>query len=276
MSMMDIPNISYKLKSDIPQIHEWIYETISQKAQEKLRKEKSIKSRYMINEPYNQYTPYTDVVYRLNGYSVRHPEDESYPKFHTFQTAGSIHRTFEEAKARIDEIVANAEVNNNYLKWHAFFIAEVPFGVSCWDVYDGQKRWAFSGKGELISHKSISTLDDINGNGQIYWGREESDCRFKVGDVVEIFSTRGVELGMISAMPINFEYCKKRLPETQPDEPMLFHLDYSDDNYGAVIFDSDYPEHVEVIDCFPAETLPLDESVVEKLRERFEKIRNSQ
>lgn len=63
-------------------------------------------------------------MYRLNGYSVRHPEDESYPKFHTFQTAGSIHRTFEEAKARIDEIVANAEVNNNYIKWHAFFIAE--------------------------------------------------------------------------------------------------------------------------------------------------------
>ena len=229
----------------------------------------------MINEPYNQYTPYTDVVYRLSGFSVRHPEDEYYPKFPVFQTEGSIHRTFEDAKARIDEIVANAKINNNFIKWQSFYIAEVPIGICCFDTYDGQKHWAFSGSGELIAIKGISTLEDVNGNCQIYWGREESDCRFKVGDVVEICSTRGVqlgrgvELGIISAMPINFEHCKKRLPIDQPSEPMGFHLDYSDDNYMAITLDGEYPEPVEVIDCFPAETLPLDETIVAILKERL-------
>ena len=231
----------------------------------------------MINEPYNQYTPYTNVVYSLTGFSVRHPEDEYYPMFHILQTEGSVHLTFEAAKARIDKIVASSKENNDIIRWQSFYIAEVPIGICCFDVYDGQKRWSFSGKGELVAHKAISTLEDINGNCQIYWGREESECKFKVGDVVEITSYRGaqlgrsVQLGIISALPINFEHCRRRLPADQPSEPMGFHLDYSDDNYMVITLDDEYPEPVEVTDCFPAQTLPLDETIVARLKEKLKK-----
>ena len=35
----------------------------------------------MIKEPYNQYEPYTDVVYKLVGYEISCPEYETYPRF---------------------------------------------------------------------------------------------------------------------------------------------------------------------------------------------------
>jgi hypothetical protein len=39
----------------------------------------------------------------------------------------------------------------------------------------------------------------------------------------------------------------------------------------AITLDGDYPEPVEVIDCFPAETLPLDETIVARLKEKLKK-----
>ena len=35
----------------------------------------------MIKEPYNQYEPYTDVVYKLVGYEISGSEYETYPRF---------------------------------------------------------------------------------------------------------------------------------------------------------------------------------------------------
>jgi hypothetical protein len=222
----------------------------------------------MINQPYNQYEPYTDVVYRLTGYGVRHPEDEYYPKFNLHKIEGSIHRTLEDAKTRMNEIVDNAVINNNFIKWHSFYIAEVPIGVCCFDMYDGQKLWSFTGKGEYVAHKSVSSLEDINGNHEIYWGREEEDCRFKVGDVVEMHCGKYSALGMICRMPIDYEFAKKNLPTEKPAEPLTYHIDYSDDMYQVVSIDSEYIDYVDVIDCFPPETLPLDESLVRKLKKK--------
>lgn len=221
----------------------------------------------MIKQPYNQYEPYTDVVYRLAGYQIRYPEDEAYPRFAIYLGEESIHRSFEGAKARIDEIAA---IDSPYSKWHSFFIAEVPVGICCFNVYDGQRRWSFTGKGEFVAHKAIASEEDINGNREIYWGREKEDCRFKVGDVVEIFSGTYVELGMIWRLPIDFEYAKNRMPKDKPETPMSFHLDASDDNYIVVTFDGICPDHAEVIDCFPAETLVLDESLVARLQQLCE------
>lgn len=223
----------------------------------------------MISQPYNQYEPYTDVVYRLTGYGVRHPEDEYYPKFNLHKIETSIHRTLEDAKARMNEIVDNAAINNNFIKWHSFYIAEVPIGVCCFDMYDGQKLWSFTGKGEYVAHKSVSSLEDINGNHEIYWGREEADCRFKLGDIVEIHCEKYSELGMICRMPVDSEFVKKSLPKEKPAEPLTYHIDHYDDMYLVVSLDSDHMDCVGVIDCFPPETLPLDESLVSKLKEKF-------
>ena len=149
-----------------------------------------------------------------------------------------------------------------------FYIAEVPIGVCCFDMYDGQKLWSFTGKGEYVAHKSVSSLEDINGNHEIFWGREEADCRFKVGDVVEMHCGKYSELGMICRMPIDYEFAKKNLPTEKPAEPLTYHIDYSDDMYQVVSIYSEYIDYVDVINCFPPETLPLDESLVRKLKEK--------
>lgn len=57
----------------------------------------------MIKEPYNQYEPYTDVIYKLVGYEISGPEYETYPRFSIHPTEESIHHTLEEAEAKIKD-----------------------------------------------------------------------------------------------------------------------------------------------------------------------------
>ena len=71
-------------------------------------------------------------------------------------------------------------------------------------------------------------------------------------------------------MPFDFKFASSRLPQTKPDEPMPYHFDDSDDNYYILTLDDEYPDHVDVIDCFPAGSLYLDESVVKGLQEKFD------
>ena len=52
----------------------------------------------MIEQPYNQYEVYTDVVYKLVGYTINHPEDQSYPRFNVHVCEESIHHTLDDAK----------------------------------------------------------------------------------------------------------------------------------------------------------------------------------
>ena len=65
----------------------------------------------MIIEPYNQYEPYTDVVYSLAGYDIDYPETETYPRFSIHKTEESIHHTLEEAEAKIKKILAEGSLN---------------------------------------------------------------------------------------------------------------------------------------------------------------------
>ena len=221
----------------------------------------------MKKEPYNQYEPYTDVIYRLIGYDMNYPHIESYPRFWIHQSEESIHRTYNDAYERMQCIVKNHVRHNS--KWVCFFISEVPVGVCSFIKSDGQKIWSFTGQGEFVAHRDVSSLEDINGNRQIFWGREPDECRFKVGDLVEVFNVSYVTLGIIWDLPINFEFVQKRLPKEKPDEPMSFHMDESDDCYVIVTMEDEYPDHMDVIDCFPVGSLYLDESVISKLRERF-------
>ena len=84
---------------------------------------------------------------------------------------------------------------------------------------------------------------------EIYWGREPEECRFKVGDIVEVCFGNKVELHMIWQLPFNEAYARKNLPANKPDKPMTFHLDDSDDCYITVSLTSEYPDHVDV--CIP-------------------------
>lgn len=229
----------------------------------------------MAEQPYNQYEPYTDVVYRLTGYSINHPEDQSYPRFDIYLNVESIHRTYDEAKEKIDALAA--QDRSEWSIWYCFYIAEVPLGVECHRDYDGQRRWSFDRRGKPIAHKSISSLEDRKGNREIFWGRDKDDCRFNVGDIVEIPSSRkSITIGIICQMPIDMDFAKSRLPLVKPQKPLSFHLDDSDDNYYVLLLDDDYPDHIDVINCLPAITFHLDDSLVRELQSRLDEFKKEQ
>ena len=218
--------------------------------------------------PYNQYIPHKDVVYSLIGYHVYLEDQATYPSFGTYKIEESLHHTLDDAKKRMTELINNKR--HPVYKWHRFLIYEVPLGIHYSSGWDGQRCWTYDRKGEFVAESKVSSVPDIHDNMEIYWGREPEECRFKVGDVVEVCFGNKVELHMIWRLPFGLEHAKSRLPETQPENPLPFHLDYSDDNYITVCLDTIYPDHVHVLSCFPAKTLPLDESVTQKLKEVFD------
>lgn len=223
----------------------------------------------MINPPYNQYEPYTDVVYRLIGYTVSNLEDKSYPRFNVHMTELSLHRTFEEAKAKMLAVIDEDE---NYLrKYHSFYICEVPLGVTCIFGYEGQQVWSFDGNGCFNAHRSVSSIEDRNGNFEIFWGREADECQFKIGDIVEIpAGLNDFTLGIICKLPEDFQKISRRLPDQKPDKPLRFHIDSTDDLYKVISVEDELADYCDVVQCFPARTFHLDESYVRKLNECLE------
>ena len=219
--------------------------------------------------PYNQYVPYKDVVYRLIGYYVYLGDHATYPSFDTHKIEESIHHTLDDAKQRMSVLIKNKQ--HPVYHWHRFLISEVPIGTHCSSNWEGQKCWSYDCKGDFVAETKVSSVPDCHDNREIYWGREPDECRFKVGDVVEVILGDKVELHMIWRLPFGLEYAKTRLPEVKPEKPMPIHLDDSDDNYITVCLDAIYPDHVHVMSCFPAGTLPLDETIVKKLQEIFDR-----
>ena len=216
-------------------------------------------------QPYNQYEPYTDVLYWLTGYHFNYPEEQCYPTVYLFMGEESLHRTLEDAKERIRALVA--EEQSEFYRWHSFYIDEIPFGVECHSGFDGQKRWSFMGSGELNAHKWVSSIEDRQGNTEIFWGREPEDCRFMVGDIVEVPSSdNSVTLGIVTKMPVDFEEAAAELPDEKPDEPMRFHCDERDDCYQVITMEYGYPRDTDVVRCFPATTFPIDRSYISELR----------
>ena len=224
---------------------------------------------YKSHGPYNQYEPYEDVIYRLTCCYIYLRDYVTYPRFNVFHNLESLHRSMDDAEQRIKSLIKGKD-SRDYL-WHSFNIIEIPIGVGYGFDQDGQRWRTYDCHGELVSESKASSLSDRNGNREIYWGREEDECRFRVGDIVEVICGDHVELHMIWKLPFDEAYARKRLPAEKPDEPMSFHPDYSDDCYISFNLTDEYPEHVNVMSCFPAKTLPLDESIVERLKERFYK-----
>ena len=45
---------------------------------------------------------------------------------------------------------------------------------------------------------------------------------------------------------------------------------------SVLTLDDDYPDHEDVINCFPAGSLYLDESVVKELQEKFDRLKRDE
>ena len=182
-----------------------------------------------------EYQPYTDVMYLMTGYLVSDVDEERYPQFDIFMNENILFRTLEEAESKITGLAQDEELKDERA---CFFVYEVPVGVNCYPA-QGQKIRSYTADGELNSESKVSALEDCTGTLELFPGREETECRFKVGDKVVVFWGDHFSFETIYALPVDSAFVKARLQ----DESIAFLPDYSDDCYVTVPDVGDYYDH---------------------------------
>ena len=204
------------------------------------------------------YIPYEDVIYRLDGYMISDPEEASYPEFDVYHQEEFLFHTLEEAEAKIAELVAENSEDR-----YCFFIREVPVGVHCYHSWSQRAR-AYTRDGKLFAESAASKVADKNGNDEPFYGRDEDELQFRLGDLVEVFRGDTVTLEIVCSLPPDRDAVKRR----------IIGLDYSDDCYVTLDGDEGYMEchsHPEIVQCFPANTLKMNEEHKKKLLNGYQK-----
>ena len=204
------------------------------------------------------YIPYEDVIYRLDGYMISDPEEASYPEFDLYHQEEFLFHTLEEAEAKITELVAENSEDR-----YCFFIREVPVGVHCYHSWSQRAR-AYTRDGKLFAESEASEIADKNGDHEPFYGRDEDELQFRLGDLVEVFRGDTVTLEIVCSLPPDRDAVKRR----------IIGLDYSDDCYVTLDGDEGYMEchsHPEIVQCFPANTLKMNEEHKKKLLNGYQK-----
>lgn len=204
------------------------------------------------------YIPYEDVIYRLDGYVISDLEEASYPEFDVYHQEEFLFHTLEEAGAKIAELVAENSEDR-----YCFFIHEVPVGVHCYHSWSQRAR-AYTRDGKLFAESAASKVADKNGNDEPFYGRDEDELQFRLGDLVEVFRGDTVTLETVCSLPPDRDAVKRR----------IIGLDYSDDCYVTLDGDEGYMEchsHPEIVQCFPANTLKMNEEHKKKLLNGYQK-----
>ena len=205
------------------------------------------------------YIPYEDVIYRLDGYVISDLEEASYPEFDVYHQEEFLFHTLEEAEAKIAELVAENSEDR-----YCFFIREVPVGVHC---YWSQRARAYTRDGKLFAESAASKVADKNGNHEPFYGRDEDELQFRLGDLVEVFRGDTVTLEIVCSLPPDRDAVKRR----------IIGLDYSDDSYVTLDGDEGYMEchsHPEIVKCFPANTLKMNEEHKKKLLNGYRRVKS--
>jgi hypothetical protein len=158
---------------------------------------------------------------------------------------------------------------------YCFIIEACPFGI---EVHDkAYRRWVYDNEGTFISETLCSELDDPNTHepNELYPGRRQDQCRFKVGDIVEVLFGNTVTLGIVYMLPpspeqiaeIGKDCAKKGITNIAAE-------DYMEDTYvvlgGGVDlrkysqYDATH-EHVYVTNVLPP-SLPVPKEWKKRLR----------
>ena len=193
-----------------------------------------------------EYQQYTDVMYLMTGYLVSDVDEERYPHFDIFMNENILFHTLEEAERKITELAQDEVLKDERA---CFFVYEVPVGMNCYPT-QGQKVRSYTADGELNSESKVSALEDCTGTLELFPGREETECRFKVGDKVVVFWGDHFSFETIYALPVDSAFVKACLQ----DESIAFLPDYSDDCYVTVPDGGDYYDrhnHPSVINVLP-------------------------
>lgn len=213
----------------------------------------------------DRYIPYEDVIYRLDGYVIYDIDEASYPVFDVYHNEEIMFHTLEEAERKIEEL-ANEKSENRY----CFFVREVPLGVHCYHS-QSQRIRSYTRDGKLFAESAASGIEDTNGVLEMFKGRDEDELQFRSGDLVEVFRGDCVTLEIVCSLPINRTEVIKRILSS--NRRLL--LDCTDDSFVTLDGDEGYMEchsHPAIVQCFPADTLKMNEDFKKKLLNGYQKI----
>ena len=213
------------------------------------------------------YVPYEDVIYRLDGYVISDLEEASYPEFDVYHQEEFLFHTLEEAEAKIAELAAENSEDR-----YCFFIREVPVGVHCYYSWSQRIR-SYTRDGKLFAESAASSIADKNDDYEPFFGRDEDELQFRPGDLVEVFSGDSVSLEIVYSLPPDRDAVKQRILANT--RKFGIGLDYSDDSYVTLDGDEGYMEchsHPSIVQCFPANSLKINEDFKKKLLNGYQKL----
>jgi hypothetical protein len=201
----------------------------------------------------------------LDGYVISDLEEASYPVFDVFHKEEILFRTLEEAERKVEEL-AKENLEDRY----CFFIFEIPVGVHCYHSWFQRAR-SYTRDGKLFAESAASGIEDTNGVLEMFKGRDEDELQFRSGDLVEVFRGDCVTLEIVCSLPIDRMEFEKRI--LAGNRRLL--LDCTDDSFVTLDGDEGYMEchsHPAIVQCFPADTLKMNEDFKKKLLNGYQKI----
>lgn len=213
----------------------------------------------MRREPYIRAT---DVLYRLTTIYYQCRAKARCPRFDVRREVAAYFHSLEDAERRIRKYVADevrAKSLGGYCKdYYGFVIDEIPFD---WGLTgDAQHTRVYLEDGTFLHETKVSALYNKNCSGSLepFDGRSKEECRFEVGDLVEVLSGDTVSLEIVYSQPPTpaqaKEICRRAREEFQKNcagitndelsEEMDYALDITDDSYTTLDGDEGYmPNH---------------------------------
>lgn len=232
------------------------------------------------------YTRATDVLYRLTTIYYSCKAEARYPRFEVRREVSGYFHTLKDAERRIGKYVkdeAQAKSSGGCCKdYYGFVIDEIPFD---WNLTgDAQHTRVYLEDGTFLHETKVSALynKDCSGSLEPFDGRAKEECRFDVGDLVEVLSGDTVSLEIVYSEPPTpaqaKEICRRAREEFQkygnditddePNEVIDYAPDMTDDSYITLDGDEGYmPNHSHP---YVTQLFPVRRKVPYLLRKQLE------
>lgn len=199
------------------------------------------------------------VTQAINSGKLKYP----YPKFKLEYHQECYFKTFHEA----ERFIKKGE-KDVYCSW----ITQIAYGQPT--GYGGTgAEWLYDNNGELLDY-TITHAQLGNVENDTFFGRPKSRQRFKVGDIVEVVTAKGVHLAVLNHPIPAVEWCWKRYITRDDENGFFYRMDFSDDS--AVVIDGpNYycHDHVGALQLLKPR-FPIPEDILEEMQTWNERCKN--
>lgn len=206
-------------------------------------------------------------VFVLHVFRLTNSEEPEYPEF-DIREKEIYFSSFETAKERMRELVGSERI-------YCFQIKQIPLGVET-ECGDYSRLWLYSRDGALLDRSYASSIfADSSMRYEPFWGRTESNTRFRPGDFIEYLAGDGkVRIGVVLYTPCSVKRLWGQIMKHHNEadiSPNDQYMDFSDDNY--IVIDEDYEcwgddYNVQSYDILPL-SMPLPEDMRKRLTSKY-------